>query len=82
MTNNNKNQLIIANIIIDNADKYRAHLVDLILHNWNGPKLHDFQDVLEFLEDQGECNPFDNTKQDKPKTTLASLSKLITSIPL
>lgn len=58
----NEQQLEVANIIIDNADKYRAHLIDLLLHTWNGPTLYDFQDVLEFLEDDGQINPFDNTK--------------------
>lgn len=65
MKNDNDSRVAIANILLDNLEKYRPKILDIIVEHWAHPNRNDFGDVLEYLENLGEINPFDSSKYEQ-----------------
>jgi len=62
MTNNKINRTKVANILLDDIEKHRPKILEIILEHWAHHSRNDFGDVLEHLEDTGDLNPFDKSK--------------------
>lgn len=62
MTNNEINRKKVANLMLDDLEKHRGKILEIILEHWAHHRRNDFGDVLEHLEDLGDLNPFEKPR--------------------